>query len=88
MPVTKRGRLELTFLRAVKLAPAQPVDRAAMELGVTVARAIDAGNLRLVNRYLEVLTALGMTPKSRGGGMAEAPKVSALDELRSRRAAQ
>ena len=83
----RKGRLELTFVRAVKLSPMQPVDLAAVELGQTLARAVDGGNLRMVKEYHALLAALGMTPKSRAGEVAPPVKVSKLDELRQRRAA-
>lgn len=81
-----RGRLERTFTKAAKLSPAAAVDLAAVELGKELARRIDLGNLRLIKQYHDVLTSLGMTPKSRSGAVAM-PKAqpSKLDELRARR---
>ena len=81
-----------------QLEPLDVRDRAAADLAISYAKAIDerdwADKLRdplaeLGPKLLAALTSLGLTPAARKsivGDKPEAPKVSPLDELRRKRA--
>jgi hypothetical protein len=74
---------------ALALAPA---DRGAVQLALTYAAAVDAGEPveKVGPPLLAVMEALGMTPRARAalvkGGSDAGPSTSPLDELRARRA--
>lgn len=86
-PPSLLGALE-SALRSVVLTPA---DGAAVALAREYAKSIDelgaAAQDKLGGKLLDVLEALGMTPKARAALTkgAEPPKHSGLDELRARR---
>lgn len=79
--------------RALRDVPLTPADKAAAELAIHYATAVDAGDVPLEKigpPLLAALAALGMTPASRKALVKEASSgpTSPLDELRKRRAAR
>jgi len=78
----------------VEVLALAPVDQAAVQLALTYAAAVDAGEPveKVGPPLLAVMEALGMTPRARAalakGVTSAGPSASPLDELRARRAAR
>jgi hypothetical protein len=79
---------------AVEVLALAPADQGAVQLALTYAAAVDAGEPveKVGPPLLAVLEALGMTPRARAaltkGVTNGVPVASPLDELRARRAAR
>jgi hypothetical protein len=89
------GPMERTVRSAARARKVQPADRAALELAVTYAKALDDGtaDLDVIGpKLLAVLDALGLTSRSRAlmtkGASDGSTGPDPLDEIRQRRAAR
>jgi hypothetical protein len=76
-----------------QLEPLDARDRAAADLALAYAQALDEGDAELDQlgpKLLAALTALQMTPAARSAALkgSAAPPTSPLDELRAKRAAR